>query len=260
MELIFLWSSKLLPLLVYPVSLCIGLLIFAFISLLFGRLIWATIFLVLALSILWVSSTPYIAQKLYHSLESRYPSLSLEVIPPQDCVVLLGGMMSQELPPRQAADFNESVDRLFLAWELYRAGKAPTIIIAAGHLPWEKVVSPEADVLKALLVTMGVPADAIIIDPLSRNTRENALHVQQLMTRIQCENVLLVTSAAHMPRAVGLFRQLGISVTPVPTDFRAVDYPPTVFLFLPSVEALSLTTGAMREYIGLWVYALRGWL
>ncbi|HSH41759.1 MAG TPA: ElyC/SanA/YdcF family protein, partial [Arenicellales bacterium] len=70
--------------------------------------------------------------------------------------------------------------------------------------------------------------------------------------------VLLVTSATHMRRAVLAFRHAGVEVTPVPTDFIAVDAnAPEALSWIPSVEALMGTTHALREYLGRLWYRVR---
>ena len=70
---------------------------------------------------------------------------------------------------------------------------------------------------------------------------------------------LLVTSATHMPRAIASFRKSGLDVAPWPADVRG-GYPPTsVFDFLPDANALEMTTAAIKEWLGLAVYRLRGW-
>jgi len=84
------------------------------------------------------------------------------------------------------------------------------------------------------------------------------------------DQVILVTSAMHMPRAVRLFEHQGIEVIPAPTDFRVTqasldefrqsDAIGWVIMAMPNVSYLSLTTSVMKEYLGMVVYGLRGWL
>ena len=84
------------------------------------------------------------------------------------------------------------------------------------------------------------------------------------------QSIILVTSALHMPRSVGVFEHQGLQVIPAPTDYYVTqaqgDQTQSTSLInkfydlLPSVENLSLTSRVMKEYIGLFVYRLRGWL
>jgi uncharacterized SAM-binding protein YcdF (DUF218 family) len=78
---------------------------------------------------------------------------------------------------------------------------------------------------------------------------------------LACDSTLLVTSAAHMPRSVAAFEKVGVEVFPVSTDVRVVGASKfTMFDFLPHAGALSMTTDAMREWLGRKVYQFRGWM
>ena len=72
------------------------------------------------------------------------------------------------------------------------------------------------------------------------------------------QSALLVTSAAHMPRAMAIFRRAGIPVIASTADVQIIDiaYP---FAVLPDAYALLATTNAIKEWIGLLVYRMRGW-
>jgi uncharacterized SAM-binding protein YcdF (DUF218 family) len=110
------------------------------------------------------------------------------------------------------------------------------------------------------LLDWGVPASAIRLDEASRNTRENAINARVLMEEEGCRKTLLVTSAAHMARSVATFKRLGVDVFPVSTDVRVVMVPERSFLdFLPSADALKMTTEAIREWMGQKIYQWRDW-
>jgi uncharacterized SAM-binding protein YcdF (DUF218 family) len=152
------------------------------------------------------------------------------------------------------------VDRIYKAAALYRAGKTPVVIVTGGNQPWSESKTAEADLIRDLLIEWGVPAEAILLEGSSRNTRENALYSKNIMDSIGCEDALLVTSAAHMPRAAAAFRSVGLTVTPVSTDVRAPQRKlPILINFLPSADALEMTTDAIREWLGQQVYAWQGW-
>jgi uncharacterized SAM-binding protein YcdF (DUF218 family) len=106
----------------------------------------------------------------------------------------------------------------------------------------------------------GVPEDVIFLEGSSRNTRENALYSRNIINAINCEAPLLVTSAAHMPRALAAFDSAGVRVTPVTTDVRVVDNGlPPMADFLPDARALAMTSDAIREWVGQKVYSMKGW-
>ena len=117
---------------------------------------------------------------------------------------------------------------------------------------------------------MGVPETAVWQQPYSQNTYQDALYSRDILAEKGVERILLVTSALHMPRSVAIFRKQGIDVIPAPTDFLisqaewedALTGGPVQWLsnFLPSEDALEVTTDCLKEYIGLLVYRLRGWL
>ena len=94
----------------------------------------------------------------------------------------------------------------------------------------------------------------------SRNTRENAQYSKNIVDAIACETVLLVTSAAHMTRSVAAFKAVGLTVYPVSTDIRAADRRGVLVTdYLPSADALAMTSDGLREWIGQKVYQMQGW-
>jgi uncharacterized SAM-binding protein YcdF (DUF218 family) len=120
-----------------------------------------------------------------------------------------------------------------------------------------------------ILKTLGVPASAILQDPTSLNTYQNAVNVRQIMKQRGIRRVLLVTSAMHMPRSLGIFQRQGIEAIPAPTDFliteQEIEEPnttpeATILSLLPDADRLRNTTRALKEYLGMVIYRLRGWL
>ena len=142
---------------------------------------------------------------------------------------------------------------------LWRAGKAQTIIVSGGNGPWGRPSANEASLAAELLQAYGVPPDSIIVEGNSRNTHENAINTAGVWRERHFRSGLLVTSATHMPRAIASFRKAGLDVAPWPADLRGGDPPTSVFDFLPDANALEMTTTAIKEWLGLAVYRLRGW-
>lgn len=256
----YVYLSKILPVLVMPITVVMLLVLVAILFLRRGMTRAASGLLVAAIAVLWVAATPLVAEILYRNLESRYPPIPLAEVPQAGCIVLLGGAVSPPLEPRVDTELSEAIDRVYKAAELYRAGKANMLIVTAGNQPWSLSPWAEADLLRELLIEWGVPKEAIFLEGSSRNTRENAVYSKHLIDSIHCESSLLVTSAAHMPRAVGAFRAVGLSVTPVSTDVRVVNKKsPAVVDFMPSAGALAMTSEAIREWIGQLFYRWQGW-
>jgi uncharacterized SAM-binding protein YcdF (DUF218 family) len=116
---------------------------------------------------------------------------------------------------------------------------------------------------------MGVPASAIWQQGESHNTHEDALFSAKILKEKNVQRILLVTSAWHMPRAVKQFQAQGLDVIPLPTDYNVTqkgwdqmlngDWRSIVLDLFPSVSNLDLTTKMLKEYLGLFVYGLRGW-
>jgi uncharacterized SAM-binding protein YcdF (DUF218 family) len=153
-------------------------------------------------------------------------------------------------------------DRLIQAMRLWRAGKAQTIIVSGGNLPWGRPSASEASVAAELLHAYGIPPDSIIVESNSRNTHQNAINTAGIWRERRFRSGLLVTSATHMPRALASFRKVGLDVAPWPADFRGHSYPLvySVFDLLPDASSLDKTTTAIKEWLGLAVYRLRGWV
>jgi uncharacterized SAM-binding protein YcdF (DUF218 family) len=211
-----------------------------------------------ALGALWLASTPAVAFRLLHGLESRHPPVAAEQAPVASAIVVLGGGVRQRDAARPWADLNSAGDRLLHAARLYRAGKAPWLILSGGEIPWVASEQSQAQAMADLLVEWGVPRDAILLEEQSRTTWENAARVKQIVDERGLADVLLVTSAAHMPRSLETFEVFGVRAIPAPTDFEAEPAPAYLPLsWLADAPALRDTTRALKEYLGIEVYRLR---
>jgi len=257
---LYIYLSKLLPLLVLPIGLVIELLLLALLFVIKGWKKTSAVLLVSAMLLLWAASMPYVADRLMGRLEKDYPAVMMTEVPVSKCIVVLGGVVAPVLPPRVDVDMSEAIDRVRKAAQLYRAHRGEVIIVTGGNQPWSPFAQPEAESVKTLLLEWGVPASAIVLEGSSRNTRENAVYSMELLREHGCGTPLLVTSAAHMKRAVAVFANLGAPVFPVSADVRVINNPKlTVFDFLPDAAALQTTTEAMREWLGQWFYEMQGW-
>lgn len=261
----FLYLSKLLPLFFYPLGLVCVLMVVALITL-WKRPRWAAGAIALALFVLLVGSNGWVSRSLVRSLESQIPPAEL---PKAEAIVVLGGAVKPAVPPRPGVDLSEEGDRVLYAAQLYQRALAPLVIVSGGRINWRGQGSSESADMATILSQMGVPTVAIIQDPDSLNTHENAVNVQKILNSRGIRQVLLVTSAMHMPRSLLIFKYQGIAAIPAPTDFLITEHylqelqssPQSILLnLLPDVERLNLFTHALKEYVGLVVYRLRGWL
>lgn len=254
-----LYLDKILAQLAYPLGFSLGLTLLAL--LLFGlrRRRWSATLLALSLFWLGLWSLPVVSDALRLSLEGQYPRQAVTDLPQADAVVVLGGGITPAPPDWPYPDLGRGADRVWHAARIYRAGKAPRVIIAGGGLPWLGERTTEAAAMQQFLSDLGVPAEAVSIEGQSRSTHENARRTAELLKQHDLRSVLLVTSALHLPRALATFRAAGIDALPAPTDFEVMPEPPHPLRWLPDAEALFDSTRALKEYLGLWVYRWRGW-
>ena len=252
------FASKVLSLLIHP--LVLGLLMLCIGWILTWR--YQRIGIVLSgigLLIVAVPALPLVADTLQYQLERVHPPVAAADLPQADAIVVLGGGVGAPVPPRVDPDFNAASDRIVHAHRLYQAERAPRIVVSGGRLPWADT-PPEAHTLRNVLLEWGVPESAIWTEPESATTYENAQRTADLLRERDFDRVLLVTSAAHMTRALAVFCTAGVPAVPAPTDHQVVYGPRSAFDFVPRADALSRSTGALREYVGYAVYRLRGWV
>ena len=249
--------AKILSRLMYPSTLVLLLLLLAFVLLLIRRRRGAGLSLLIALVLVFLGSSP-IASGIHDRHERQYPPTPVAQSPTADAIVLLAGDVSIPIPPRVESQVrgNRSVHTL----RLYRAGKAPLIIVSGGNVFSQEGFRPEAAYTADLLEEWGIPESAIIFEGNSRNTRENALETSRLLKNRQLNRVLLVTSAFHMPRALATFHGVGIDAIPSPSSISAELAQPTLLNWIPSLNGLATMQSVMHEKIGIFVYRIRGWI
>ena len=258
--------DKTLTLLAMPLGTAVGAGLFALVALVLDRRRVAGLLLAFAIIWLWGWSTPFAANAVTSPLTSRYLFQRAEAMPAADAIVVLGNARPYRFDPAYP-DLTDTADRIWYAARLYRAGKAPLVIISAGNV-WGGQRRPSAaEATRVVLNAFGVPDDAIVIEKRSRNTRQNALFTKELAARRGIERVLLTTSASHMPRAEAAFRRAGLDVVPAATDYRPIPpayrgprRTPLILGLLPRVGALKSSSQALKEHLGLLVYRLRGWI
>ena len=262
----FLFLSKLLPLFVYPLGLSCLLLMLA--------LVWlrrrprrASGSIALALIILLLSSNGWVAAYLTRSLEWRH--LPTAELPQAQAIVVLGGGILPADAPRPWVEMTDAGDRVLYGARLYLAGKAPLLILSGGRIDWRDGGPSESADMAEIAKLMGVSADAIVQDPTSLNTYQNAVNVKKILQERGLNQIILVTSALHMPRSLLIFQKQGIEAIPAAADFHVSEQNLDEIVSTPQARALNLLPEAsklnqvskvMKEYIGLGVYRLRGWL
>lgn len=251
--------STFLANLVIPLNLCVTLLVIAVVVLMLGwrRLAAALIALSLAWGVFW--SLPASTLWAGGRLEQLYPYTAAADLPPAEAIVVLGGHTAGgRVNWFQPYDRDTAQTRTDAAGLLYEAKRAPLILLSGAAL--DGSVS-EAESMAAKLRRRGVPPDALFLETKSSNTYENALYSTRLLQEHDISRVLLVTSALHMPRAVAVFRKLGVVVIPAPSAPQiVVPDDPDFSFWLPDERTFFASRSIIKEYVGTLVYWLRGWI
>jgi uncharacterized SAM-binding protein YcdF (DUF218 family) len=185
-------------------------------------------------------------------LEATFPPLSA---PPRvDGVLVIGGALDARIfDAHPASGFDPAIGRLFEAARLAKAFPQARVLDIGGPTPPDG--RPEADAAADVLTALGVPRERIEIERASRNTYENAIDAAAIAKPKPGEVWVLVTSAFHMPRAVGCFRAAGFEVAADPVDYHWLGEEGLGFDPVAGLEALDL---AVHEYAGLASYRLMG--
>jgi len=151
--------------------------------------------------------------------------------------------------------------RLIHAARLYRASRAPLIIMSGGNVVRDDRYEDESIAAADMMVELGVPRSALATETRSRNTYENAVETARVLREKGLRRVLLVTSASHMPRAMAVFRSQDIDSVAQPTHVISVEVEkPGPLRWLPDAEFLQHSQLAIKEYLGFFVYRWRGWI
>ena len=166
--------------------------------------------------------------------------------------MVLGGSVNPPETPGGVVDLGSGADRVWQAARLYKAGKAPLIVLSGGSDPDYSVMT-EAEAMQIFLRDLGVPDSAMLLETESRNTQQNAENSARLLHGRGLHRILLVTSALHMERALGQFERQDLEVIPAVTDREAGSPPPRPWRYLPDAEALSASARALKELVGQWV-------
>jgi uncharacterized SAM-binding protein YcdF (DUF218 family) len=154
--------------------------------------------------------------------------------------------------------FSDAVERILEPIKLFHDKKIDYIIIFSGVPVSAAPEDREAEKLKQFAIEWGVPAERILTDTQSRNTRENALESRRIIKTMGLKKVILVTSAYHMKRGLGCFEKAGLKPTPYPVDYTCDAVGVRRLDPFPRSEYLHLSSNAIREIVGLIVYRVVG--
>ena len=191
-------------------------------------------------------------------LEGRFPRWDATRGPPTGIIVLGGGVIRSEKSTDREVVLGDTAERIIAAAELARSYSNTRVVFTGGNSSLLTSGPIEADFVVRLFERLGVPRDRVIIERKSRDTAENAAFTKRLIMPKSDERWLLVTSAMHMPRAIGAFQMAGFTVDAYPVDYQTgnTEHPSTLFRAL--LNNIRKTNRAVHEWIGLLVYWMAG--
>lgn len=190
-------------------------------------------------------------------LEERFPKWDPRGAPPHGIVVLGGAISPDVSAARKDLALNEAAERMTAVAKLARDYPDAQIVFSGGSGRLFGGAS-EADFVAALFESFGIAPDRIVLEGEARNTVENATRTRALVDPKPHQRWLLVTSAHHMPRSVGIFRNAGFAVEAYPVDYRTRGTQDLAGPFGSLAAGLARTDAAMHEWAGLLVYWLTG--
>jgi|SRR5262245_9457875 len=213
---------------------------------------------VASLLILAILGLSPVGNALIIPLEQRFPAWDPGRGAP-DGIIVLGGMITADVSAaRGQVALNESAERLTVAVELALRYPNARVLFSGGSSALLFGDGNEAEFAGRLLASFGIAPARIMLEPRARNTVENADYSKAMAQPKPGERWLLVTSAYHMPRSIGVFRQAGFAVEAFPVDWRTSGREDALRPFATMGDGLRRTDTAVREWVGLAVYWLTG--
>ena len=230
-----------------------------------GVLLWATRYArfgrrtaITGIVLLLIAGVTPLSTILLLPLENRFPQWNAVEGAP-DGIIVLGGIIRVHISfLRNEISLDSAANRLIAAVELYRRYPAARIVFSGGNSNLIFKGAAESGFAVRFLENLGVPSDHIAVDPTSRNTIENAYNAKKVAAPKPGERWLLVTSAAQMPRAIGLFRAAGFPVEAYPVDWMTGGWGDVIGLRLSLLRGFVDLDIAAHEWEGLLIDWLTG--
>jgi len=196
-----------------------------------------------------------IGNHLLYKLENRFP-VQVKLPEQIDGVIVLGGFSNQFVTKaRGQVALNGAVERLIALVSLSKRYPRAKLVLTGGSGDLFRQNVKEVETLGPVLNVFGLQKERIVLEKNSRNTFENAKFTYEKFKPKKGQNWLLVTSAFHMPRAVGSFRKVGWSVIPYPVDFN-IEGKKDLELGFNFIGGIGALNKGMHEWIGFFVYRL----
>jgi uncharacterized SAM-binding protein YcdF (DUF218 family) len=259
----FFYIAKGLWFLLQPSTLIALLLGYGAILIWTGWARWGRRFVTVGAILLLLAGLSPLGNALILPLEDRFPRTNLDEEPQPTGFIILGGAEDRLVGmARHAPALNEAAERIVEGAILARRFLDAKIAFTGGDAGILYKSGSEAEGAAALLTAMGVAKDRLILESNARDTYENAVFLKEELTKQgdlgPGKRWVLITSAHHMPRAMGAFRKAGFDVEPWPVDYRTRGEADLTRLFDKVSEGLRRVDVATREWIGLLAYRLTG--
>jgi uncharacterized SAM-binding protein YcdF (DUF218 family) len=224
---------------------------------------WGRRFVTIGAILLLLAGLSPLGNALILPLEDRFPRADLDNPPAPTGFIVLGGAEDRLVgTARKALALNEAGERLVEAAMLARRFPEAKIAFSGGNAGVLYETGTEAAGAESLLTALGVPDDRLILEDESRDTYENAQFLKEKLAQDgeigPGKRWLLITSAYHMPRAIGAFRQAGFEVEAWPVDYRTRGKDDLARPFDKVSEGFRRVDVASREWAGLLAYWLTG--
>lgn len=252
----FFVASKIFWLVAQPLSLVFLLMVGGLVLLALRRRRSAIVTLAAAILLHGTVSFTNLGYILIQPLEDRFTA---PVPPPEevDTIIMLGGAtLTRPSTVRQIAELNEAGDRLTTTLWLARAYPGARIVVSGGSSSMLEEAEVEARTAERFFLAHGIPQDRLVLEEGSRNTDENVANTVGMLG--EAGSTVLVTSAFHMPRSIGMFEKAGFDLVPWPTDYRSPGPMSFGFDLANPTQNMAVSTIAIREWIGLLVYHWTG--
>lgn len=254
----FFTASKTIGYLLLPSNFLIALGLFGAILLLTRFARAGRRLMVASLVLLAICAYSPLANFVLYPLESRFPKWDGSRGEP-DGIIVLGGPLDADLSAAHGVPvLAGAADRIIGAATLAQRYPKARIVYTGGSPNLLHNDAKEADYATALFQGLGIEKSRLTMERQSRNTKENAEFSKQIVQPKPGERWLLVTSAYHMPRSIGLFRKAGFPVEAYPVDWKVGTREDLFKCYVVANDGLQLVDTGVREWLGLIAYRISG--
>lgn len=251
--------SKILNYLTMPlVIVCLCFLL----NIIIRKVKWKRIFFWSGLGLLFFFSNDFIANEVMMAWEpDATPYIDMKKR--YEYGIMLTGVTSSELKPRDRVYFHKGADRVTHTVQLYKLGIIKKIIVSGGSGRLLDTTVREANDVMDAMTMMGVPGEDILVESTSRNTFESAVELKKILDLrlIKPSECLLITSAFHMRRSIACYRKAEMDMNTFTTDFytHRRTFTPDTWL-VPRIEAMLIWQRLIKEWVGLVAYKIVGYV